>query len=262
LTALLIDALAFGRVARADEPAGGQAAGQAAGEDKRPTDALAACASGDVAKGIGILGQLYAETRNPAYVFNQARCYQKNNKLDEARGAFTEYLRLGTNEPPEDLQRAQGFIKEIDDTLARQRASQPAPVLVGPAQQPTGEGHARMLRTTSMVLAGVGVVAIATGVVFSMKVRSSNDAINQMFANGAYVTDEARLEQQISDGKTFQTWQWVGYGVGIAALAGAATTFILSGGFAGKGAPAEHPAVTVTPTASSDGMGGVVRVRF
>ena len=105
LTALLVDALAFGRVARADEPA----AGQAANEDKRPTAALAACASGDVAKGIGILGELYAESRNPAYVFNQARCYQKNNKLEEARGAFTESLRLGTNEPPEDLQRAQGL---------------------------------------------------------------------------------------------------------------------------------------------------------
>ncbi|HEY7376850.1 MAG TPA: hypothetical protein VIF57_32125, partial [Polyangia bacterium] len=72
--------LASAGIARADDAAGG-------GEDKRPNTALAACASGDVNKGIAILGELYAETRNPAYVFNQGRCYQKNNKLEEARGA-------------------------------------------------------------------------------------------------------------------------------------------------------------------------------
>src|SRR5262249_14192761 len=109
-------------MARADDPAGG--------EDKRPTTALAACASGDVNKGIAILGELYAETRNPSYVFNQGRCYQKNNKLEEARGSFNEYLSIGTNEPAEDIQRAQGFIKEIDEALARQRANAPTPVLV------------------------------------------------------------------------------------------------------------------------------------
>jgi len=251
-TAVLTAVTTLCASARADDaPAGG--------EDKRPTAALAACASGDVTKGISILGELYAETRNPSYVFNQGRCYQKNNKLDEARSSFTECLRIGTSEPPEDLQRAQGFIKEIDDALARQRASQPAPVLATPAQ-PDGEGRARMLRTTSIVLAGVGVAAVAAGVVMSLKVKSTNDSINQQYSQ-PYVTNEAQLEKQISDGKTYQTWQWVGYGIGVAALAGAVTTFVLSGHFA-AGAGAEHPAVSVTPTASADGVGGVVRLQF
>ncbi|MBW8879780.1 MAG: hypothetical protein JF614_33030, partial [Acidobacteria bacterium] len=160
-SAVLMGVAALGGVARAQAPGPG-----AQGEDKRPNEALAACASGDVGKGIAILGTLYAETRNPAYVFNQGRCYQKNNKLEEARGSFTEYLRIGTNEPAEDIQRAQGFVKEIDEALARQRASQPAPVLVGPSPS-GGEGHARALRTTSVVLAGVGVAAVGLGVYMS-----------------------------------------------------------------------------------------------
>ena len=122
----LLTGLALSGAARAADPAPG-------GEDKRPNAALAACASGDVTKGIAILGELYAETRNPSYVFNQGRCFQKNNKLEQARGSFTEYLRIGTNEPPEDLQRAQAFVKEIDATLEQQRASQPAPVVTAPA---------------------------------------------------------------------------------------------------------------------------------
>ncbi|HEY7372062.1 MAG TPA: hypothetical protein VIF57_07765, partial [Polyangia bacterium] len=176
-------------------------------------------------------------------------------------GAFTEYLRIGTSEPPEDLQRAQGFIKEIDDALARQRASQPAPILVAPVQ--SNEGRARTLRTTSVVLAAVGVAAIGVGAFLSYKVKSTNDAINNEFANQPYVTDEARLEQQISDGKSYETWQWVGYGIGVAALAGAVTTFVLAGfsGSAPAAAP-EHGAVAFTPTLSTDGAGGVLRVRF
>jgi hypothetical protein len=237
-------------------------------DDKRPTTALAACASGDVAKGISILGELYAETRNPAYVFNQGRCYQKNNKLEEARGSFTEYLRIGTAEPPEDIRRAEGFIKELDESLERQRANQPTPIIVTPVQG--GERRARVLRTTSIILAGLGVAAIGAGAYLSYKVKWTNDQFDKMFANQAYVTDEPALQKLVSNGKSYETWQWVGYGVGIAALAGAVTTFVLSG-YAPPGAPAApEPAtpaepeasVTMAPTLSPHGAGGMVQVRF
>ena len=196
-----------------------------------------------MAKGIAILGELYAETRNPTFVFNQGRCYQKNSQLEQARGAFAEYLRIGTGEPPPSVERARGFIKEIDETLARQRANAPKPVLVVPVQSRQGgdEGHGPALRRASIVLAAVAVVGLGAGVYLSFKVKSVNDSVNQQFANQPYVTDEARLDQQISDGKSYETWQWVGYGLGVAALAAA---------------------VTVAPTASSEGVGGVVRMRF
>lgn len=234
---------------------------RADGEDKRPTAALAACASGDTQKGIAILGELYAETRNPAYVFNQARCYQKNDRLEQARSSFTEYLRIGTSEPPEDVQRAQGFIKEIDDTLERQRASAPAPAAVASTAAPdSGEGRRHTLRIASFVLAGIGVAALATGAYFGLKVKQANDDINGQFAGTDYVTDGARLQRQIADGERYETWQWVGYGVGVAAMAGAVTTFILSGGL--RSGAAEHARVDMAPSLSPDGAGGVIRVRF
>jgi hypothetical protein len=259
-TVASIAGVIFCGAARAADPA-------TAADDQRPNAALAACASGDVAKGISILGQLYAETRSPAYVFNQGRCYQKNNQLEQARSSFAEYLRIGTSEPPEDLQRAQAFVKEIDDELASQRARQatsapaPAPVVVVVAP-PAGEGRRHSLRVTSIVLASIGVAAIATGAYLSLKVRQANNDINQEFAGMDYVTDGAHLQQQLSDGERYETWQWVGYGLGVAALAGAVTTFILSGGIAGGSASSEHVALDVAPALSPDGVGGVLRMRF
>jgi len=256
LTPLLIAiaGVTWCRSARAD--------GEPGGDDKRPTAALAACASGDVQKGIAILGELYAETRNPAYVFNQARCYQKNNKLEQARASFTEYVRIGTSEPPEDIQRAQGFIKEIDDTMERQRvaAAPTAPVVTTTPGPDSGADRRHTLRVSSIVLAGVGVAAIAAGVVLSLKVKQTNDDINRQFAGMDYVVYDAQLQQKFTDGERYETWQWVGYGLGVAAMAGAVTTFILSGGLESAGGGAH--AVNVAPSLSPDGAGGVVRVRF
>jgi hypothetical protein len=250
-TLLIGDALLCGSARAADSSS-------VSSDDKRPNAALAACASGDVAKGIAILGELYAETRNPSYVFNQARCYQKNGQLEPARSSFAEYLRIGTSEPPEDIKRAEGFVKEIDDALARQQANAPTPVLVMPVSS-VEEGRNRTLRVSSIVLVGLGVAAIAAGAYLSFKVQSIEDDINRQFAGEDYVTDVGRLQQQLADGKSYETWQWVGYGVGVAALAGAATTFILS--TRTSGAP-EHAALGIAPAFSPDGVGGVLRMRF
>ena len=251
----LLTSVALCGTARAADPA-------SPGDDKRPNAALTACASGDVAKGIAILGELYAESRNPSFVFNQGRCYQKNNQLEQARGSFAEYLRIGTNEPPEDLQRAQAFVKELDDTLARQRASQSAAVVATPATAP-GDGSARVLRVSSVVLAAVGVLAVGFGAAMSFKVKSTNDDLKQLYAGQPYVTDVARVQQLESDGSRYQTLQWVGYGVGAAAFAGAVATFILGGSkFPWSSESPERVALDVTPAVSPDGGGAVLRMRF
>ena len=95
-------------------------------EDPRPAEALTFCGAGEVSKGIAILAALYAETRNPSFVFNQARCYQQNGDLEKARERFREYLRVGRNEPAADIKRAEGFVQEIDQELARRMAIQDA----------------------------------------------------------------------------------------------------------------------------------------
>jgi hypothetical protein len=254
ITAWLLAASALCRSARAD-------GSSARADDPRPSAALAACASGDVAKGIGILGELYAETRSPSFVFNQGRCYQKNGQLEPARHRFAEYLRIGASEPPEDIRRAQAFVKEIDDTLARQRARLPPPVVGAPAGRPSAE-HARTLRLASVVCAAIGVAAVGTGIYLSFKVSSTNDGINQEFANQDYVTDGARLQRQLADGARYETWQWIGYGVGVAALAGAVTTFVLGGSSRSWSGSSERAALDLTPAVSRDSVGGSVRLRF
>jgi len=126
------------------------------------------------------------------------------------------------------------------------------------------EGRSRTLRVSSILLAGLGVAAIAAGVYLSLKVQSIEDDINREFAGEDYVTDVGRLEQQLSDGKSYETWQWVGYGLGVAALAAAATTFILGGGFGTERTPAgaQKAALDLVPLLSPGTAGGVVRWRF
>jgi hypothetical protein len=235
-------------------------------EDPRPRAALGACASGDVKKGVSILAELYAETRNPSFVFNQARCYQQNGQLEPARERFREYLRVGKNEPAEDLQRAQGYLKEIDDTLAKQAPPAPAPIIVAPpapAAPVEGETNAHALRVTSVVLAALGVAAVGTGVVLSFKVNSTKNDVEARFANMGVVTDPQSLQQQLSDGGRYETWQWISYGIGVAALAGAATTFLVAGlPASGSAHAAEKVSLSFMPVAAPDRLGGVVHLRF
>jgi hypothetical protein len=257
-TALLLWlGLAFTPVAAAEAPEG----------DARPTAALAACVSGDVAAGIGLLGQLYAETRDPSFLFNQGRCYQQNSQLEQARTRFAEYLRVGKNEPPDDLARARALMKEIDEVLARQRPAETRLVLIAPAAPapayPPGERRARALRVTSIALAAVGAAAVASGVYMGLKVRSIENDINGEFAGQAVVTDGGRLQRQLTDGTRYETWQWVSYGVGVAALAGAATTFLV-GRFSSVTSTSggERSAMVLEPLLSPGGAGGRLLVRF
>jgi hypothetical protein len=234
-------------------------------EDPRPRNALSACAAGDVKGGVAILAELYAQTRDPSFVFNQGRCYQQNGQLEPARPRFAEYLRVGTKEPPEDLERAKGFIKEIDEALAEQRAHPvppPAAVVTTPpaaAASPAPEGRARTYRITGMALAALGLAAAGTGVYMTIQVRSLENDVEQRFSTmNSVVTDPAALQRQLSDGGRYETWQWISYGISIAALAGAATTLALGGTFSS----AERSTLAVAPTVSSGGAGGVLHFRF
>jgi hypothetical protein len=232
-------------------------------EDPRPRAALGACASGDVKQGIEILAGLYAETRNPAFVFNQARCYQQNGQLEPARQRFSEYLRVGTSEPAADIARAQGYVKEIDEALARE-PPKPAPVIVtAAAPAPSApEGHARTLRATGIALTVIGLAAVGTGVYLSFKVQATSRDVENKFANMAIVTDPAALQRELSDGGRYETWQWVSYGIGVAALAGAATTFLLGGSPFSSPRGTAETSVTMAPIVTPGSVGGVLSMRF
>ena len=97
----------------------------------------------------------------------------------------------------------------------------------------------------------------------SFKVKSTNDDLQGLFAGQPYVTDVARIQQLQSDGDKYATLQWVGYGIGAAAVAGAVTTFILGGSKLPWAAESSNKtAFDVTPVVSPDGSGAVLRMRF
>jgi hypothetical protein len=56
-----------------------------------------ACLSGDYVKGVGILADLFIESNDSTFLFNQGRCYEQNVRYVEAAERFKEYLRKATN---------------------------------------------------------------------------------------------------------------------------------------------------------------------
>jgi hypothetical protein len=236
----------------------------------RSRQALIACDGGDVAKGVALLADLYAETKDPGHVFNQARCYQQNEQIDPALQRFREYLRVGTAEPPADIARAQGYVRELEGILAarqaeeQKRAQATAAVAAAAAGQAAGsERRLKVLRVTSIVLGGIGLASLGTGAYLSSRVRSLEGEIEQRFKGQQVVTDNAPLKRQLADGGRYETWQWIAYGVGVAAAAGAVTTFALAGFTFSSGEVAGRPAtVSLAPVATPSAVGAVVRGRF
>jgi hypothetical protein len=55
--------------------------------------AKTACLSGDTAKGVALLAELYVDTRDVIYLFNQGRCFEQNGQYKEAIVRFREYQR-------------------------------------------------------------------------------------------------------------------------------------------------------------------------
>jgi hypothetical protein len=74
------------------------------------------------------------------------------------------------------------------------------------------------LRTLGIVVAGAGFLAAAVGLTFGLKARAagrdgSNDPVFSQAADAS--------------GHRYQTWQWIGYGVGVGLLGVGATTYLI-----------------------------------
>jgi hypothetical protein len=219
----------------------------AASRQPRERAARKACLTGDPGKGVSILADLFLDTKDPTYIFNQGRCFEQSRKYEDAIARFDEYLVtahavLGR----EDREAAEKHIATCREALARERGSssasalpqpstplpppvqapEPAPTLEpsrtivvqpAPEPQPLGaHGNAR-LRTAGIVTASVGVAAAVAGVVLNLKVNSMVDQI-ETTSNG-YST--SKVDQR----NTYETLSWVGYGVGAACVATGAVLF-------------------------------------
>jgi hypothetical protein len=68
-------------------------AAYAGARESKERAAKTACLSGDVAKGVALLAELYVSTRDVIYLFNQGRCFEQNGQYKEAIVRFREYQR-------------------------------------------------------------------------------------------------------------------------------------------------------------------------
>jgi hypothetical protein len=217
-----------------------QAAGAANKATNRPAmekAAKKACITGDVSKGIDLLGDLYVETNDPTYVYNQGRCFEQNHRWEEAVDRFREYARKVPDLTAKDRAEVDGHIADCE---AQHAKLAPPPVvaaplpLVAPTPAPSpaavnltatsapaaAERSGSRLRTAGIVTASVGVVALAGGMVCNLHANSLASDLDKP-------TGWDRGKASSRD--TYETLSWIGYGVGAAALATGATLFFVGG---------------------------------
>jgi hypothetical protein len=180
-------------------------------------EARAACAGGDPTKGARILADLFAQTEDMTYVFNQGRCFQQNGRTEDALVRFREYLRRAGDSDPDARKEAERFVGELEAEIARSKPASPPPADDG-----------RLLRRTGLGLAGFGVVALGAGLVLSLKVTAQKRDTESYAARPD--ADVRRVSDMVSTGTRMETWQWISYVSGVAALAGGATCYLLGSG--------------------------------
>jgi hypothetical protein len=230
----------------------------AAGTEAKERAARKACLSGDYAKGVEILSDLFIDTKDANHIFNQGRCFEQNSRFAEAISRFREYLRKATAISPADRADAEKHIVDCQALLGPNPAPDatgaivpkveaaptapaapsatpiPAPMPPSPAQPSatpalaqatvaSASGPAadprRGLRIAGVACGAVGVASVATAIYYYTQARSYSDKVSGQGAN-PNPADE-------SSGKHAQTMQWVFYSAGAAAIATGTVLYIL-----------------------------------
>jgi TolA-binding protein len=218
-----------------------------------------ACITGEVREGINLLGDLFVETNDTTYIYNQGRCFEQNHRWEDAIDRFREYLRKNPDLTKKDKDEINGHISDCEAQQAKS-APPPAAAVTAPPSAPfstatlpaapaaatenlvatpvpvAAEQHSTSrLRTAGIVTAGVGVLALAGGLICNLH---ANSLANEL-SGSTYDRSKA------SSRDTYVTLGWVGYGLGAAALVAGSILFVLGGhSEPAGGAPA---AVSLSP---------------
>ncbi|HWZ89700.1 MAG TPA: hypothetical protein VNW92_12640 [Polyangiaceae bacterium] len=125
----------------------------------------------------------------------------------------------------------------------------PPPPLVEPAPR-----SARRIAYT-LSLAGLGVASVGLGTVLAIEYKSKNDDAKVICPSGMGCT-ASEIDSHsalVSDAKSFRTWSFVGFGVGGAALVGAAVLY-----FAPSSSSQRASNFVASPFMTADGSWGAV----
>ena len=253
----------------------------AASRQAQERAARKACLNGEYAKGVAILSDLFVDTKDPTYIYNQGRCFEQNRRYEDAVARFDEYLRAAQEQlKPEDKAAAEKHRSDCKEKLAEERGplpTQPAPqvptpaaappllptpkpepspepstsIVVAPAPQPApARGRSGGLLAAGIITGSVGVLAVAGGVVLNLKANSMVDSMET--GVGAYSTGKA------NDQKTYRTLAWVGYGVGAACVAAGAVLI----GFGMKSSTSSSTNVALAPAVGPGQVGAMLTGGF
>jgi tetratricopeptide (TPR) repeat protein len=209
----------------------------------REKAAQKACALGDYQKGVDLLADMLVDSDDPNPVYNQGRCYEQNNRWEQAINRFREYLRKDANLSDGDRADVERHIAECEKALAQAaQAAQPAVAAPAPAAPvetpapapapspiapdvsaksapPSSNGsQGKGLRVAGIVCAAVGLAAVGTGVGLALKTQDMSSDADK---NGG--TTQAQEDLR----KSLETWGWVSYGVGAAAIATGVVLYVV-----------------------------------
>jgi hypothetical protein len=117
-----------------------------------------ACLLGEVDKGAEILADLYVDTNDATYIYNQGRCFEQNGKNDQAVLRFKEYLRKAKNLKNEDRD---ATLKKIDELQGPTSKHEPQTV-PAPASDPALQPSAAPVPTPSATPVGPPSAPVAS----------------------------------------------------------------------------------------------------
>jgi hypothetical protein len=110
------------------------AASAADSREAREREARKACFTGNVDRGVEILVDLYGETGHPNYIYNQARCFERNGKYDQALLSYEDYLRKAKDLGEDERAQVEKSMTELRAKVAAApTAGGAAPSLLAPA---------------------------------------------------------------------------------------------------------------------------------
>jgi hypothetical protein len=250
--------------------------------ETREREARKACFTGNVDRGVEILVDLYGETGHPNYIYNQARCFERNGKYDQAVLSYEDYLRKATNLPETERAQAEKSIADLRAKLASgsDMGAASSPPLLTPTLDTTAPGPGakppevmppppaiadtgdradwpwqRKAGVMSLVAAGGGLaVGVAGSILRHGRGNDFNDACT--YYNGQPVpittTSGADCQGKYDAVQGADRMMWIGY-VSAGVLAGAGATLLLIAPRRSQGAQGAIAGLCA-PTLASAGM--------
>jgi len=193
---------------------------------------------------VEILTDLFIDTGDLTYVFNQGRCFEQNRRYEDAIGRFREYLVKGAQLSDADRSDAEKHIAICQSYLGIVEPSQPTSKLMpAPMAEPlatpqpsatagspssvaalqqtakASDDHGGSgLRIAGVVTAAIGGAALLSGVILNIKVNSMSSDLEKT-DNYTRNSDSTR--------KDYKTLGWVSYGVGAVCVASGAALYYL-----------------------------------